>query len=62
MDYKLASYTYAFSLFPEPMLTESFEPDRLASIREHIGAEIISYRQLYSSAIHEGLGDRRRTL
>ena len=49
MDYQLASYVYAFSLFLEPMLAESFEPDRLAAIRTRIEDETMTYRQLYSA-------------
>ena len=49
MDYQLASYVYAFSLFLEPMLAESFEPDRLAAIRKHIKDETMAYRKLYSA-------------
>lgn len=49
MDYQLASYVYAFSLFLEPMLAESFEPDRLAAIRKRIEDETMAYRKLYSA-------------
>lgn len=49
MDYQLASYVYAFSLFLEPMLAESFEPARLAAIRARIGDETMAYRKLYSA-------------
>lgn len=49
MDYQLASYVYAFSLFLEPMLAESFEPDRLAAIRGRIEDETMTYRKLYSA-------------
>lgn len=49
MDYQLASYVYAFSLFLEPMLAESFEPDRLTAIRERIEDETMAYRKLYSA-------------
>lgn len=49
MDYQLASYVYAFSLFLEPMLAESFEPARLAAIRSRIGDETMAYRKLYSA-------------
>ena len=49
MDYQLASYVYAFSLFLEPMLAESFESDRLAAIRKRIEDETMAYRKLYSA-------------
>lgn len=49
MDYQLASYVYAFSLFLEPMLAESFEPDRLTAIRERIEDGTMAYRKLYSA-------------
>ena len=49
LDYQLASYVYAFSLFLEPMLAESFEPDRLAAIRKRIEDETMAYRKLYSA-------------
>ena len=48
-DYQLASYVYAFSLFLEPMLAESFETDRLATIRGRIEDETMAYRKLYSA-------------
>lgn len=49
MDYQLASYVYAFSLFLESMLAESFEPSKLASIRSRIEDETMAYRKLYSA-------------
>lgn len=49
MDYQLASYVYAFSLFLESMLAESFEPSKLASIRSCIEDETMAYRKLYSA-------------
>lgn len=49
MDYQLASYVYAFSLFLESMLAERFEPSKLASIRSRIEDETMAYRKLYSA-------------
>lgn len=47
-DYQLATYIHAFSLFLEPMLTQNFEPAKLADTAAKIEADSLAYRELYT--------------
>ncbi len=47
-EYQLATYTYAFAAFLEPMLSENFDEAYLNAIAEKIGDHTNEYRELYT--------------
>ncbi|WP_322153460.1 hypothetical protein, partial [Paratractidigestivibacter sp.] len=56
-DYQLACYTYAFSSFMDPMLSENFSREKLEGVAGNIEAMSIEYRELYTrcyNALEEG--------
>ncbi len=56
-EYQLATYTYSFAAFLEPMLSENYDAANLTSIAAKIGEHGNEYRELYTQcydAIEEG--------
>lgn len=57
-EYQLATYTYSFAAFLEPMLSENFDEANLDAIAAKIGDHGNEYRELYTecyNAIEESL-------
>ena len=47
-EYQLATYTYSFAAFLEPMLSENFDEANLDAIAAKIGDRVNEYRELYT--------------
>ncbi len=52
-EYQLATYTYSFASFLEPMLSENFDNKNLRAIAEKISEHGNEYRELYTECYNE---------
>ncbi len=58
-EYQLATYTYSFASFLEPMLSENFDEANLEAIASRIGNRGNEYRELYTECYNAIEGSSR---
>ncbi len=52
-DYQLATYIYSFASFLDPVLSENFKDERLASVAKRIEEASVRYREVYTHVYNE---------